>query len=196
MNLAQEKLYSYIQQAFFDGKKQPTIKKFFGITTRKKESEIPSTSSDSKKVCNKKKEQMNVNTMDYIDEDDVIPSTPPNELVYKKENFKLKTKVSNEDFSKKMPKTDIAELIDIIDGNMNKPKVTHREESFLMEIDRLRKKSMSIDTETSRLYKVGENESESVNSETEMVLSSPTAESKSSKRKITDYFQIKSSKSS
>lgn len=187
-------MYSYIQQAFFDGKKQPAIKKFFGITTKKKESEIPSTSSDSKKVCNKKEKDI------FENDDDIIPPSPSNESVYRKENFKFKTKVLNEDFSKKIPKTDIAELIDIIDGNMNKTKVTQREESFLMEIDKLRKKSISSDTETSRLCKVGENEkmdvSECINCETATVLSSPTTESKSAKRKITDYFQIKSSKSS
>ncbi|XP_018570201.1 poly(ADP-ribose) glycohydrolase [Anoplophora glabripennis] len=199
LNLTQEKLYAYIQQAFFDGKKQPTIKKFFGITNKKKESEIPSTSNGKRVYNTKKKDLEKPDAMDYVDDDDIIPPTPPNELLYKRENVKFKIKASNEDVSRKLPKTDIAELIDIIDGNMNKPKVTNREESFLMEVDKLRRNSLNSDTEASRLSKVGENEkvdvNESVNSESP-VLSSPTAESKSTKRKITDYFQIKSSKSS
>ncbi|KAJ8922080.1 hypothetical protein NQ315_008721 [Exocentrus adspersus] len=200
LSLPQGKLYAYIQQAFFDGKKQPTIKKFFGITgAKKKEHESPSTSSDNKtkKVTADKRTEQEICELMDLDIDDIIPASPPSESC-KKETAKFKNKEerskSKEDISKKMPKSDIAELIDIIDGNVTKSKEKHsKEESFLSELDKLRKNNK--DTNLVRVDEVEKMDvSESVDSE--IVLNNSGVENKTTKRKITDYFQMKPSKSS
>ncbi|KAJ8961736.1 hypothetical protein NQ318_021336 [Aromia moschata] len=196
---------------FFDNKKQPTIKKFFGVSPKLKENNTPSTSKETKKVDNSGT-QINDNrnggtsecksppateVMDDVDED-IIAATPPEDLAYKGKNAKMKFKLPTEQTNDKMPKTDIAELIDILDRNANKSREQDKAGSFLAELDKLKvirnkesneSKSYIVEVEKPEVDSCTTNESVSL-------LNSPTSESKTSKRKITDYFQLKPSKSS
>lgn len=206
-----DKLYSYIQQAYFDSKKQPKIKKFFNVSFKKRDNIGPSSSSSlsslssntsTKKTDNERKSKETVDekckeealeSVSDLFEEDIIPGTPPEELIkFKKKTPKTKSKLTPEEIAQKMPKTNIIELIDILDGNANtKPLETVKEETFLTQIDKLSKKL------NSELSQEGSEEGENMEvdpveekkySDTEMKNVSCN-ENKSTKRKISDYFQ-------
>ncbi|KAJ8970540.1 hypothetical protein NQ314_001180 [Rhamnusium bicolor] len=170
---------------------------------------MPSTSSQSKKInegdknlndeknkknCDEKENpEMNISDI-FDDDDDIIPPSPPEEMVYKKVTKAAKFKLSYEDISKKLPKTDVAELIDIIDGNANKPKERNGEETFLSELDKLRKKSKSHELAKNEPCRVEQNETmdieEYVTYDSVSILNNTSEESKTSKRENNRLFSV------
>lgn len=205
-------MYSYIHQAYFDGKKQPKLKKFFSVNFKKRDSETASTSTeitrgesksskqttDTKVDKNKTKMEVESNFFDTDDDDDIIPATPPPVEVHKfKKNFLTnKSKLTNEEIIQKLPKTNIIELIESIDGTPGHK--INKEDTFLSEIENLSKK-IKVGTsdeespeiiETSQEFEIesttSKRQSSSVN---ENFSSSSVSETKASKKLISDYFQ-------
>lgn len=70
-----KQLYSYIQQAHFDTKKQLTIKSFFGGANKNKNA-TPSTSKSEIKETQVEEEKMEI---EFSDDDDIIESSQPEE---------------------------------------------------------------------------------------------------------------------
>ncbi|KAG5896259.1 hypothetical protein JTB14_033556 [Gonioctena quinquepunctata] len=141
-------LFSYIQQAYFDSKKQPSIKKFFfpkkkftlKPTVPINKSEGPSTSSSECKNNNSGNYSEMKMEEDYDSYEDIIPATPPSFKFKKK--IKKNYQLSEEEILKKLPKTNIGDLIDQIDGGTNNNK--DRKETLLSKIDKLSKKNLNI----------------------------------------------------
>lgn len=133
-------------------------------------------------------------------EDDIIPGTPPEESIKFKKNVKIKSKFTKEEIAQKLPKTNIIELIDIIDGNSDKSSGNVSEETFLTQIDMLSKKVESDLSQQSSSSPSDESEKMEVDlpekaTNIETKTNYGVSENKSTKRKISDYFQ-KSFKSS
>ncbi|XP_023015523.2 poly(ADP-ribose) glycohydrolase [Leptinotarsa decemlineata] len=143
----EKNLYPFIQQAYFDSKKQPSIKSFFfpkkevtvkNVLSSKKFQDKPSTSSS--KVKSSKSDSELKMEEGYDSYEDVIPATPP--------SFKLKKKVkkdpqlTNEEILERLPKANVADLIDEIDGGIiNNGKERVNEETLLSSIDKLSRKN-------------------------------------------------------
>lgn len=137
-------------------------------------------------------------------DDDIIPATPPPEAnEFKKTLSKTKPKLTDEELLQKLPKTNIFEILDAIDG-VPPPKVS-KEQSFLSHMDNLSKKIKVSNAgdespdiiETSqdeRIESVTESRSLS-NSVSDNISSTSVNETKGAKKLITSYFQ-KSFKSS
>ncbi|ENN74730.1 hypothetical protein YQE_08697, partial [Dendroctonus ponderosae] len=133
-NLPEDKLYSFIQQAYFDSKTQPAISSFFSkITPNNAASITPSTSFQHKlrtRSDRPEKERITNESMDFVIEtpilsssssfEDIIPSSQPSSPSRRK-IVKSKTGTSAESIIKKLPKTDIGEIFDMLDGNGNQP---------------------------------------------------------------------------
>lgn len=166
--ISEDKLYAYIQQAFFDAKKQPKLKNFFSLSFKKRDDEKPSTSagwktdsskvsvdtSSSKEKTNTSENKIEINHnetdagWDSFDED-IIPATPPPQVnKFKKTFIKTKSKLTDAEIVEKLPKTNIIDLIESIDGAPRAKNVENKEEaekSFLAHIDNMSKK-IKVDT--------------------------------------------------
>lgn len=77
-----KQLYSYIQQAHSDTKKQLTIKSFFGGANKNKNNATPSTSTSEIKETQAEEEKMEIEFSD----DDIIESSQPEEKKEQKDN--------------------------------------------------------------------------------------------------------------
>ncbi|VEN59528.1 unnamed protein product [Callosobruchus maculatus] len=233
-NVSEQKLYSFIQQAYFDSKKQPDLKKYFGDSNQEKE---PSTSTkdssgkaqpssstsntnihcsttnfrDTKDFFSPYKEKApplstsNSDThksdvytedgdlneepqMDCDFEKDVIEGTPPGpmtEFKFKKKT-KIKTKLTEEEIIQNLPKTDIVGLMDDLEG-VSKPSNEKSEpDSLLTHIDKIPRKTKLLKVDDQKLASaVGADEGMDVDF-------IETSTSKAPKRKISDYFSVKS----
>lgn len=201
--LPEDKLYSYLHQAFYDHKKQPKIKKFFSVNFKKKDHEKPSTSRDTSVVDVKPsttfEEQteipMEIDSSSF--EDDFIPGTPPQDInKFLKISSKTKSKLTNEDIVQKLPKTDIISLIEGLDGEPL-AKVEEKEDSFLSHFDKASKK-IKVSPSDEESPDIIETSQEIVehsllkshsNSVIENTASAISSEMKGSKKLISDYFQ-------
>lgn len=215
--ISEDKLYAYIQQAFFDAKKQPKLKNFFSISFKKRDEEKPSTStgwktnskasdepSTSKEKTNateskREKNEIKMDTNSDSFDEDIIPATPPPDMnKFKKTFSKSKFKLTDEEIVQKLPKTNIIELIEGIDAAP--PKKSDEEgESFLTHIEKLSKK-IKVDTSDEESPEIIETsqeiefESMSVTKSTSRtVIGSGSIASandtKATKKLISDYFQ-------
>lgn len=178
------------------------------MSFKKKDNEKPSTSGvkpmiiqsspeapSSSKESYKSETNMEINS-DCFD-DDIIPPTPPPEINKSKKVFtKTKSKSIEKEIVHKLPKTDIIELIEAIDGTP--PAKVVEEESFLTHIDNLSKKMKvdSPDEESPEIIETSQEiEIESLMSFSSKSRSSSINDAKGTKKLISDYFQ-KSFKSS
>ncbi|CAH1176930.1 unnamed protein product [Phaedon cochleariae] len=145
-------LYLFIQQTYITQKKEPVIEKLVenknghcsssqNKTVFKKQECEPSTSFQGRRNGDEIREEKIdfTKTNDMEIDDDIIDATPPEEIKFKKKQTK-KAKMSEKEVLEKMPKTNIMELIDRIDGNTNNNhKEGHQEESFLSKLDSFKK---------------------------------------------------------
>ncbi|KAH1028603.1 hypothetical protein HUJ05_001943 [Dendroctonus ponderosae] len=190
-NLPEDKLYSFIQQAYFDSKTQPAISSFFSkITPNNAASITPSTSFQHKLRTRSdipEKERITNESMDFVIEtpilsssssfEDIIPSSQPSSPSRRK-IVKSKTGTSAESIIKKLPKTDIGEIFDMLDGNGNQP---NKSES---KMDEAHCKGFSITGQCDT-----PNTKESlVEGKSEKTDNSSSAEIAHAKRTIRDYF--------
>lgn len=161
--LPPDKLYSFIQQAYFDSKKQPLIRNFFGIkpNTQKQNEAIASTS---------KKQPEEIIKNDIIEE-------PKLKLEFKRETPLKKRFSSPQQLVDKLPKNH-DEILSLFDGNANKCVQKQEEnQSFLERLDKFRKNSDGTIKQV--------NEHDEI-MDVDIIPASP--EAKNVKRKITDYF--------
>lgn len=188
---SENNLYSYIQQAFFDSKKQPTVKNFFKKPVEARKKNIDTSineagpSNSFKKISADSDSELNeivISTPEDFENEDVIPGTPPEKYISRNKKIK-NSKLSLEKISEKLPKTDIGALIDEMDGNISKKAVVAVEDSLLEKIEKLSKQSKNSDVSVEQISKmeidVGEDSDMCVE-----YLVEPKA-----KRKISDYFQ-------
>ncbi|XP_060525028.1 poly(ADP-ribose) glycohydrolase isoform X2 [Cylas formicarius] len=153
-SLKEEQLYSFIQQSYFDVKKQPSIKSFL-IKSDKLKSNMPSSIEKSKwspkvnsgsfKARSPKKCKREEEAMEIVDEssssEDIIPSSQPSQEKYKK-IIKAKPRISPSDVM-----TDITQLFDILDGNANRNLDKMDEAgSLLSELDKYKRNSGKLET--------------------------------------------------
>nr|CAH7713186.1 unnamed protein product [Callosobruchus chinensis] len=238
-NVPEQKLYSFIQQAYFDSKKQPNLKKYFGESDNEKEpststkgsssrvqpsSSTSSTNNDcsNKSSCDTRdffsshKEKLppsstsNSDTqesdldkkdidldgapqMDCDFEKDFIDGTPPGsmtEFKFKKKT-KIKTKLTQEEIIQNLPKTDIVGLMDDLEG-VSKPSNEKSEpDSLLTQIDKIPRKTKILKVDDQKLLASGVGADEEMDVDF-METSTSKEESKAPKRKISDYFSVKS----
>ncbi|CAG9764003.1 unnamed protein product [Ceutorhynchus assimilis] len=141
--LSDDKLFSFIEQAYFDSKKQPTISHFFGKAATNPQ---PSTFKKDPKpiIVEKSPKEINMdiespttstlsNLFEVTDEtpssEEIIPSSQPSSPKAKKLLKTKKSTKSHKDILNKLPKTDIMEIFDMLDGNANKSLSTSNSES-------------------------------------------------------------------
>ncbi|XP_049820931.1 poly(ADP-ribose) glycohydrolase isoform X2 [Aethina tumida] len=193
-SLSSEKLYSFIQQSYFDSKNQPSIRKFLGCIA-KPPKDMPSTSSSTSSIapvqeakqldeldsCDAVIDMEGVETVDCDIQEDIIPETPPEEYVPKSRKVSLKS--TKEEIAKKIPKNhdEIVSLLGLIDGNANKPKNrVVQDVTFLSELDKFRVNCKTRSVEMINCPNVTMDVEEDVTDD--VILEKPQ------KRKITDYF--------
>lgn len=145
----------------------------------------------------KDKTESSEDILDDINEyDDVIPASPSPPS--KKNNSSSKSRLTSKEIIMKLPKTDIVELIDIIDGNSIDRKDHSREDTFLSHLDKYSKKVKKDVTDNNLPCSSnnGEIDKMDVDLPNENQKDSSVEGSKvPMKRKISDYFQIKNKSS-
>lgn len=174
-----DKLYSFIQQSYFDSKKQPLIRNFFGLkTTAPKPLDvtlsIPSTSKTTHEEIPKPEIKKEVFS---APEEQTVQL---NKLEFKR-STPFKKRTTPQQIKEQLPKNHV-ELMNFIDGNANKCETKEEETlTFLEKIDRMRRNSDG----TIRL--VNERNADEEEMDVDIIPASPEAV-KQVKRKITDYF--------
>lgn len=172
------------------------------ISFKKRDSEKACASTElsgSKCDTRRQENKMEIDLNSFTD--DIIPATPPlpetTKLKKKLSVTKTKSKLTDEQIIHKLPKTNIIELIESIDGTSSSKITT--EESFLSHIENLSKKikvkssdedspdvietSQETDTGSITVFK-GPSNSVVTNSS-----STSLNETRGTKKIITDYFQ-------
>nr|CAI5843556.1 unnamed protein product [Callosobruchus analis] len=231
-NVPEQKLYSFIQQVYFDSKKLPDLKKYSGDSSKEKEpststkvssSKIHQSSStshannyskesfrdikDFSRPFNEKEPPLTTTNSDESDEliknidfnrepqmgCDVIEGTPPvrmTEFKFKKKT-NIKTKLTEEEIIQNLPKTDIVGLMDDLEGISDPPNEKSEPDSLLSQIDSIPRKTKMLKVDDYKLLAsaVGADEEMDVDF---VETSTNKEESKAPKRKISDYFSVKS----
>lgn len=198
--LSQEELYSYIQQAFFDSRIGSKLATNLSEGKREKNFENASTSTASTKKHLKlvgelrPRENKNTKQEKEIDmEEDIIPATPPSPLIKFQKKIPNTSKLTEEEILQKMPKTNIIDLIESIDGT-SYSQVTE-EKSFLAHIDTLSKKIKLIESEglktgiVNPLQEKSESVTENLSNSNIVNTCSTVNDTKNTKKSIADYFQ-------
>ncbi|CAH1968331.1 unnamed protein product [Acanthoscelides obtectus] len=231
-NVPERNLYSFIQQAYFDSKKQPDSKKsvgekieqpstsresssreiqppqpslttntsgssksgtdirdFFGPGKEKQPSSNTAKSEDGPK--NVEASRVTEETCDF--EEDIIEGTPPTTVTdfkYKKKT-KIKAKFTEEEIVQKLPKTDIALLMDDLEGVSKPSNEKSQPDSLLTQIDKMPRKTKVLKVEDQTLVASAFTIDEEMDVDF-AEMSTSKEENKTPKRKISDYFNIKS----
>ncbi|CAH1373550.1 unnamed protein product [Tenebrio molitor] len=191
-NLSQDKLYSFVQQCHFDMKSQPTLKQFLCFSTQKRKTDaaVPSTSSGEDEIKTKKnspnsKPSQNDEIQSGTDAD--VKSPRAKSVTHKK--YSSLPIVTEQKASKKphVSSAEIIQIIDLMDGKVQKPKEDCEELTLLSEVDKLKKSSAQESSvcEGKNGQEVTEIPME-VDDEEETP--KPVGFIEDKKRKITDYF--------
>ncbi|XP_066150021.1 poly(ADP-ribose) glycohydrolase-like [Euwallacea fornicatus] len=123
-SLDENKLYLFIQQSYFDSKKQPTLSHYFSISkssaSKKKIAPSPQKSPKKGRV---------EEAMEIVDDspsqssstlsDDIVSSSQPESPTIVRKFSRVKPEKPKINIEEKLPKTDIGEIFDMLDGNMN-----------------------------------------------------------------------------
>ncbi|KAL1505737.1 hypothetical protein ABEB36_005231 [Hypothenemus hampei] len=125
-NYSEDKLYSFVQQAYFDSKKQPTIVQFFGKPEKTVKQNLPGPVASCSKEMFKSTsvdELMDVvvgQTDSDCSSDDLVQSSQPEDTPKVKAFTNSKTVRSSKNIADKLPKTDMSAIFDMLDGNESK----------------------------------------------------------------------------
>lgn len=195
-NVSSSDLYPFIKQAHFDGKFQPTLKKFFGLTTPKDNASasVSNTYKNEKEPnANKQKkevEHLETNLeMEFSDSGDELLESIQLEETINNTNGVAKTKFSSEEFESTCHKNErnmpnnhdtIIEIIKIIDNTMDSTESAHYSGNTLIsEFDACCKKiKTNEDVECDKVTR----------SETVTQVAKADGNASVGKTKITDYF--------
>ncbi|XP_057658319.1 poly(ADP-ribose) glycohydrolase-like [Diorhabda carinulata] len=175
---SEEQLYPFIQQAYFDSKKQPSVKSFLKTEEAGTSNSLKPKNFylNNKKINKINDEQLDMmwnptNTTERLFDEEMIDESDKLEKCCKNETRETLPNRIKE----KMPKIDIGDLIDEMDGHTTNKNREFAEDSLLTQIDKLSKNSRICEPSVIECKETMEIVDVSLNNA-------------KSKRKISDYF--------